>query len=81
MEADDEGHLWCISQKSELYDINVQTGSYKNYSIDKLIKGKIDDTYPGTIAFDKNANIWIGSNTGLRFFNRKTGEFERFVRH
>ncbi len=79
MEADDEGHLWCISQKSELYDINVQTGSYKNYSIDKLIKGKKDDSYAGAIELDKNENIWIGTNTGLHFFNRKTEKFEGFV--
>ncbi len=79
MKADNDGNIWYISQKSELYEVNMQTRSFKNYSNDKFSKGKKDEIYLAAIAFDKNENIWIGTNTGLHFFNRKTGEFEGFV--
>ncbi len=79
IKADNAGHLWFITQKSDLYDFNVQSGSYKTYSGDKQDKRRINGFSIRSIEFDKNENIWIGTNTGLHFFNRKTGEFEGFV--
>jgi signal transduction histidine kinase/ligand-binding sensor domain-containing protein len=73
---DKEGHLWLVTTKNRLYDFIPETGTYKIW-----FSNKLDNSPPGfnqTIIMDKDDNIWIGTNKGMQFFNKKTGKFSVF---
>ncbi len=76
---DKKGHMWLISQQLKLFDIDLTTGTYKILYSKGLYK--TNDLYyaPRTIVFDKDENIWIGTNGGLQFFDRRTGKFAEFT--
>ena len=77
---DKQGHMWVISQQLRLYDIDLKTGIYKTWYSKELYRANDDYYYiPRKIVFDKDENIWIGTNGGLQFFDRRTGQFAMFT--
>ena len=75
---DKKGHLWAVTQKARLYDLDIETGNYNSWLSDVLNVSKESGIYPNKFIIDKDDNIWIGTNNGVQFFNRKTGKFSTF---
>ena len=73
------GHMWVISQQLKLYDIDLKTGIYKAWHSKELYRTADFYWIPRKIVFDKHENIWIGTNGGLQFFDRKSGQFAMFT--
>ncbi|MEO5583154.1 MAG: two-component regulator propeller domain-containing protein, partial [Saprospiraceae bacterium] len=73
---DSKGHLWLFTHKFKLYEIDPGISSYKLWNVDKLYKSFEAGYWFRTITIDKNDNIWLGTLTGLVFFNRVTNQFE-----
>ena len=76
---DKQGHMWVISQQLKLYDIDLKTGICKTWYSKDLYRTADFSWVPRTIVFDKNENIWMGTNGGLQFFDRRTGQFAMFT--
>jgi signal transduction histidine kinase/ligand-binding sensor domain-containing protein len=70
-----DGHIWIITQKSNLWDFNPVDSSIKIYSPGRVLVDNFDDN---KITFDKSGNIWMGTRSGLLSFNRATRLFEFF---
>ncbi len=75
---DKAGHMWIISQRLKLFEVNLENQTYQVRSSEKMYKS--DDYFwiPRKIVFDKNENIWIGTNAGLYFYNQKTKQISSF---
>ncbi len=78
MKSDKNGHIWLTTYQSRLFEYNPENESYQIYSPDKLSKATNNDLHYTTIAIDKNDEIWIGTTSGLQYFDRKSGRFEVF---
>ena len=76
--CDNEGHIWIITNKSRLIDFDPQTGKYKIYDPSEFYKSRYDELIGTAIVFDKEDNLWIGTNKGIRFFNKEKRRFESF---
>ncbi|MGC4037005.1 MAG: two-component regulator propeller domain-containing protein [Chitinophagaceae bacterium] len=77
LKFDKEGHLWIISNKSWLYDLNTATGNFKTFYPDSLhVTNEI--FYTQRLVIDNNGDMWVATRNGLKFFNRKTGKFSSF---
>jgi signal transduction histidine kinase/ligand-binding sensor domain-containing protein len=77
LQFDKEGHMWIITQRSRLYDLNVFTNTFKIW-FPYTQPSKEFNFLPGKIIIDKDDNIWMGTNYGIQFFDRKTRTFSRF---
>ena len=74
---DSLGHIWIISQKLYLYEINISTSSYKQWN-DKVDKTPENEYWARSLIIDKKNNILVGAPAGLLRFDRNTGQFENF---
>ena len=73
---DKQDHAWLITVKNRLYNFIPQAGTYKSWILKGITVSA--SNFPNTISLDKNDNIWIGTNSGPQFFDRKTGTFSMF---
>jgi len=73
MKFDNQGHLWMITGRLRLYDINLRDSSVISYS-PPISEGN----YGIRLAIDKNENIWIGTRYGITRFVKNTKKFENF---
>jgi signal transduction histidine kinase/ligand-binding sensor domain-containing protein len=78
IKIDNSGHVLIITTTSRLYDLNPGTGIYKTWISDKVILPVRNDLMRTVIALDSLDNIWITSNAGIQYFNRKTCKFSVF---
>lgn len=78
IKVDSRGHVWLVTSASRLYDFNPATGSYATWISDKLPAAKENSFMRNVIATDSSANIWMTTNTGLQYFERRTGKFSVF---
>ena len=72
---DSKGFVWISS-----YDgLNRFDGvNCVNFRSSIFETGGLKGTYILNILEDKNANLWIGSNAGLNFYNRRLDRFQNF---
>ena len=77
--CDKDGHLWLITQRSKLLDFNSQTGKYKTYYQKEFDKSSSGVSSGNRIVFDGKNNLWIGTDKGIFFFDRKRERFENFL--
>ena len=75
---DSMGHVWIISQKLFLYEIDISTSSYKQWN-DKVDLTPENEFWPRSLIVDKKNNILIGTTTGILHFDRTTGRLENFT--
>jgi signal transduction histidine kinase/ligand-binding sensor domain-containing protein len=75
---DKQGHTWLISQGLRLFDIEPAFNSYRKIFSNELYLNADFNWIPKTLAFDKRDNIWIGTNGGLKYYDRKKGKFSEF---
>jgi len=77
--CDNDGHIWIITNKSRLIDFDPQTGNYRAYYQKEFDKNIYDELRGTSLVFDKEDNLWIGTNKGIFFFNREKKRFENFI--
>ncbi len=75
---DKNGHLWAVTEKARLYDLNLETGNYNTWLSNVPNTSKATGFFLNRFIIDKDDNIWIGTNDGVQFFNRKTEKFSSF---
>ena len=73
-----DGLIWASTWQSKLYKIDPDNEKYNIYSSVKSGSGNNSELNYTAIALDKNDNIWIGTNKGLYYFDRKKEKFEVF---
>ncbi|MGN6616223.1 MAG: ATP-binding protein [Ilyomonas sp.] len=78
LKIDKKGHVLIITTTSRLFDLNPTTGIYTTWISDKIILPVRNDLMRTVIALDSTDNIWITSNAGVQYFNRKTHKFSVF---
>ena len=76
--CDKDAHIWLITNKSRLIDFDPQTGKYKTYHQKEFDKSNYDELIGTAFVFDKDDNLWIGTNKGLSFFSKEKKRFESF---
>jgi len=74
-----DGHLWVLSQRSGLIDLDPESGSYTKWFSHELYVSAENNYAPKIITLDKAENIWLGTNGGLQFFNRTTKQFSMII--
>ncbi|HKB45348.1 MAG TPA: two-component regulator propeller domain-containing protein, partial [Chitinophagaceae bacterium] len=75
---DKGSHLWLVTNKNRLFDFIPETGTYKIWFSNELYTAADNNNFYRTIIMDRDDNIWMGTNKGIQFFNRKTGQFSAF---
>ena len=78
IKVDNHGHLWLITTTSRLYDFNPATGTYTIWLSDKLSTPAENSFMRNVVAADSSGNIWVATNSGLQYFDRRTGKFSVF---
>ena len=78
IKIDKAGHIWIITTASRLYDFNPAKGIYTAWLSDKLSPVKEINLVHRVIDLDSCDNIWLTANTGVQYFDRKTGKFSIF---
>jgi ligand-binding sensor domain-containing protein len=73
--ADNESHIWVISNKGTLADYDPQSKEVKVYIFPQKIARSFNFS---TIAIDTAQNLWIGTDQGLTFFDREKKAFSIF---
>ena len=78
IKCDSKGEIWIVSSQSRLYNFDPATGTVRSWSPDKSLITTNELGLINTLAFDRNENIWLGTNPGIRYFDRSKGVFEVF---
>jgi signal transduction histidine kinase/ligand-binding sensor domain-containing protein len=75
--VDKRNHVWIISERDNLYDIDMATGKFQKASIPEL-KSKSENSVFKEIIFDKQGSLWIGSNNGIAKFDTAHHKVSKF---
>ena len=75
LKCDKEGHLWIITKKSNLLELNLRDSTSHFYSPRDISSSPFLNN---RIVFDKKDNIWMGSSKGLLSFDRELMQFKYF---
>lgn len=78
MVADTSGNLWIGTFGEGLYRFNPQTQIFTNYRHNEKNKNSISSNGIFCLYADKDANIWIGTDSGLDAMNITTGKFTHY---
>ena len=78
VKVDNRGHVWLITNTSRLYDFDPASGAYTTWLSDKLAMAKGNSLMRNVIAADSSGNIWMTTDAGLQYFDRKTSKFSVF---
>lgn len=70
---DSKGNLWIGTWGKGLFYFNIKTGQVKNYSKDN--SNSISNNWITSLVFDKDENLYIGTEEGLNIFNIESGKF------
>jgi hypothetical protein len=73
---DKQDHLWLVTVKNKLYNFIPQDGNYKTWILNGISVST--NNFPNIIIVDKDDDIWIGTNSGVQFFDRKNSTFSMF---
>ena len=76
--CDKDSHIWFLTNKSRLIDFDPQTGKYHTFYLREFEKSSYDELRGTAMVFDKDDNLWIGTNRGLYFFNKEKKIFKSF---
>ena len=75
---DHEGKLWIGTHVSGLFQYDKKTNQFINYTHLPGTRGTISNNNIWKITEDADHNLWIGTENGLNFFDRKTQTFTIF---
>jgi len=74
---DKDGHMWLITSGDRLIDFDVERNTFKILTIPINSVSKTGFVHK-VIALDKDDNLWLGTDDGVKYFNRRTGQFSSF---
>jgi len=74
---DKAGHMWLITSQDRLFDFDVERNAYKVLAI-PLNSAPKTNLVRKVIAMDKDDNLWLGTDDGVKYFNRRTAQFSSF---
>ena len=77
-EIDSKGIIWITGYNSKFFSFDPQTQKINSFSLNGLFKGYDNKLPTYAIAIDKFDNIWLGSEQGLIFYDRKKKEYKIF---
>jgi len=72
----EENKLWVGTFSEGLYVTDLKTGKIKEYK-NSISENSIKDDNIYSIYKDSSGRIWIGTMTGLQYFNLKSNNFKR----
>ena len=75
IQEDKTGMLWVASENFGLSRIDLNTFKIRNFPIP--VNRQLEDRYINTLYIDKKDKIWIGTETGISYFDAVT---ERYVK-
>jgi len=75
IQEDKTGMLWVASENFGLSRIDLNTFKIRNFPIP--VNRQLEDRYINTLYIDKKGKIWIGTETGISYFDAVT---ERYVK-
>jgi ligand-binding sensor domain-containing protein len=75
-DCDKYGHVWAITNKFRLIEFDPDTWKYKTYYPKNFDLAGNKDFFSWMFVFDKDDNIWIGSSSGIVFFDKAGKKFE-----
>jgi signal transduction histidine kinase/ligand-binding sensor domain-containing protein len=73
---DKEGLIWITTKNANLNAWNPETGETKSWSMEKIVKSAGGQFIPNDLKVDLSENIWLATNKGLIFFDRKKEHFD-----
>jgi len=76
LSIDKEGLIWTTTKNANLNAWNPETGEIKSWSMEKLFNSASGPFIPNDMKIDPSENIWLATNKGLIFFNRKKEQFD-----
>ncbi len=71
---DDSGYLW-LGTINGISKFNPYNHISVNFMHDAANPFSLNENYKCYVYFDKNKTCWIGNESGLSYFNRKTNQF------
>src|SRR5689334_10032593 len=74
---DKDGHMWLITSADRLIDFDVEGNTYKVLAIPGISTPKTNFVHK-VVAMDKDDNLWLGTDDGVKYFNRRTRQFSSF---
>jgi signal transduction histidine kinase/ligand-binding sensor domain-containing protein len=74
---DKAGHAWIITSGDRLFDFDVERNTYKIFTI-PINSAPKTNLVRKVIAMDKDDNLWLGTDDGVKYFNRRTAQFSSF---
>jgi signal transduction histidine kinase/ligand-binding sensor domain-containing protein len=74
---DKDGHMWMITTGDRLIDYDVERNTFRIFVIPINSAAK-NNFVRKVIAMDKEDNLWLGTDDGVKYLNRKTGQFSSF---
>jgi signal transduction histidine kinase/ligand-binding sensor domain-containing protein len=77
MEIDEQGHIWFVTNLGRLCDFQPAIKKITNYTPLDLTS-VADGFFANNLLLDKDQKIWIGTNRGLKLFDRKLKQFDYF---
>lgn len=77
MDQDEHGVLWIAGGHGELFTFDPQKTEYVPYRTPEGLN-PLEGLTPYYLLFDRNGDLWMGTDGGVIKMNTKTGEIERF---
>ena len=74
---DKDGHMWLITSGDRLINFDVERNTYKILAI-PINSAPINNFVRKVIAMDRDDNLWLGTDDGVKYFNKRTGQFSSF---
>jgi signal transduction histidine kinase/ligand-binding sensor domain-containing protein/CheY-like chemotaxis protein len=75
---DKKGFLW-IGASNGLIKYDHQKGTYKIFSVNPILPGRISSNVVLSLLIDSKGRIWVGTGEGLNLFDEKSDYFRGFL--
>jgi signal transduction histidine kinase/ligand-binding sensor domain-containing protein/DNA-binding response OmpR family regulator len=73
---DHEGNLWIATAKNGINILDKKSGKFTFIVADEDAKNGLLSDMSNCIYQDRNGNVWIGTSSGVNFYNPLTSQFD-----
>ncbi len=74
----EDGHAWFLSNDLKMTKYNIETSKYTTWKSPYTLTANGNNIFGQRLFKDESDKIWIGTNSGIQFFETKTKEFSLF---